>query len=362
MPLPNEYNLRITMGGLKKVNVVRRNIMRSLTRNIGVTNLEKDFKLKEKPEIKRILIIRPNKRLGNLLLITPLLQEVNEAFPNCKIDIFVRGGLAPILFENYSNVDRIIKLPGKPFKELIKYSLAWLSVKKKRYDMVINVVNSSSSGRLSTKFATAKFKHFGDVSDKIKEMYTDSNHMAKYPVYNFRYFLSKLGYEKNDKPVPPLNLRLSDKELEQGKQIVKDIVKNDKKTIAIFTFATGDKCYKPEWWNPFYERLQAEYANDYNIIEILPVENVSQIDFKAPTYYSKEIREIGGVMAACEVFIGADSGMMHLAASSLVPTIGLFSYTNPATYGPYNKGSESINTNNTTMDSWIESINKALKA
>jgi ADP-heptose:LPS heptosyltransferase len=65
----------------------------------------------------------------------------------------------------------------------------------------------------------------------------------------------------------------------------------------------------------FYDRLKAEYPN-YNIIEVLPVENVSQIGFKAPTFYSKDVREIGALMANTEVFIGGDSGIMHLASAS----------------------------------------------
>jgi hypothetical protein len=42
----------------------------------------------------------------------------------------------------------------------------------------------------------------------------------------------------------------------------------------------------------FFAALLQEFP-DYNIIEILPVENVSQIEFKSPTFYSKDIREIG---------------------------------------------------------------------
>ncbi len=337
--------------------------MRKLTRNIGTTKINPGVLKKGKFEVKRILISRPNGRLGNLLLITPMLQEIEETFPGCKIDLFIKGNLAPILFKNYPNVDRIIKLPGKPFKELFKYSLVWASLKKSRYDIVINVVNSSSSGRLSTKFAGSKLKHFGDVSEEIKLTYKDWEHMAKYSVYNFREFLDKLGIKENnpDKPVPPLNLRLDTDELETGKKKLEEIVQNNRKTIAIFTYATGAKCYAPEWWNPFYERLKAEYEPEYNIIEILPVENVSQIGFKAPTYYSRDIREIGGVMANCAVFIGADSGMMHLASASHVPTAGLFSCTKIESYEPYNEGSIAIDTNKNDIDSMIAIINGMLK-
>src|SRR3970282_2449617 len=112
--------------------------------------------------IKRILICRPNPRLGNQLLISPLVQEVIAPFPECEIDFFVNGGLAQIFLKNYKNVKRIIQLPRKPFKELIKYSQGWLAMKKHNYDIVINVVEGSSSGRLSAQFANSKYKFFGD--------------------------------------------------------------------------------------------------------------------------------------------------------------------------------------------------------
>ena len=96
--------------------------------------------------------------------------------------------------------------------------------------------------------------------------------------------------------------------------------------------------------------------DNYNILEILPVENVSQIDFAARSYYSKDIREIASVMSNSKVFIGADSGMMHLAHASNVTTIGLFSVTNPKFYGVYGGNNISIDTNYKDTDYIINTI------
>lgn len=347
------------MSILKKINVFRRFVTRNITKNIGSTNSDQNFDLADKPEIKRILICRPNHRLGNLLLITPLFQEITNTFPNCKIDLFVKGGLAPILFKNYENVDLIIQLPKKHFKQLIDYIHGWLSIKKHHYDIVINVDKNSSSGRLSAQMANAKYKFFGDMDEDIQLKHDDYQHMAKHPVYNFRNFLTKLGYEKNESPIPPLNLKLSSSEISEGQKTLKELVKNEKKTICIFTNATGDKCYSETWWEEFYERLKTEYQN-YNIIEVLPVENISKIAFKAPTFYSKDVREIGALVANTEVFIGADSGIMHLASAALTPTVGLFSRDNEKKYQPYDNNSVSINTNYSSIDEWINVINKIL--
>jgi ADP-heptose:LPS heptosyltransferase len=347
------------MSILKKVNKVRRIITHGLTKNIGSSQNNQIIDLTQKIEIKRILISRPNHRLGNLLLITPLVQDVVAAFPTCKIDLFVKGGLAPIVFKNYPNINYIIELPKKPFKNLIAYFKVWVKIKQQKYDIVINVDKNSSSGRLSAQFADAKYKFFGEDDEAMKLEHIDYVHIAKYPVYEFRHFLTKLGFAKNDNPIPPLDLKLSSSEIKEGHKIIQELVKNDKKTICIFTYATSDKCYSESWWEEFYERLLTEYQ-DYNIIEILPVENISQISFKALTFYSKDIREIGSVIANTEIFIGADSGIMHLASSVLTPTVGLFSRANLKTYEPYNNNSVAINTNTGDKEDWIKIINKAL--
>ncbi len=93
--------------------------MPKLTENIGKSHRLK--KRSEKMKVKKVLICRPNQRLGNLLLLTPLLQEIVESFPSCEIDIVVKGKLAGEVFKEYKNVSNIIVLPRKPFKELLKY-------------------------------------------------------------------------------------------------------------------------------------------------------------------------------------------------------------------------------------------------
>ncbi|PZR10566.1 MAG: ADP-heptose--LPS heptosyltransferase [Flavobacterium psychrophilum] len=344
---------------LKRINKVRKSIMIGLTKNIGVSRI--NTKKNTHASLKRILINRPNHRLGNLLLVTPLVQEIKATFPDCKVDLFVKGGLAPILFENYDNVDRIIKLPKKPFKELVKYLKVWVKIKKHRYDMVINLDKDSSSGRLSTQFARATNKIFGENIEELENLYKDYRHMGKRPVYLFRHFIRLLGYKSSDLSVPPLDIKLSNEELFDGKKRLEELVSQDKKTISIFTYATGSKCYEECWWDAYYGKLLEAFP-DYNIVEILPVENISKIGFKAPSFYSKDVREIAAVIANTAVFIGADSGIMHLAASSQAPVVGLFSVTNPEKYEPYGNGSIAVDTNKVDLDENILLVKKILES
>lgn len=156
-----------------------------------------------------------------------------------------------------------------------------------------------------------------------------------------------------------MDLKLTQAEISIGKKQLKKIIDVNKKTISLFTFATGAKCYSEVWWSEFYNKLKSKFSS-YNIIEVLPIENVSQINFEAPTFYSKDIREIGALIANTELFIGADSGIMHLASSSLTPTIGLFAITDENKYRPYGNNSIAVNTNNTSIDDCIKHISDTL--
>lgn len=344
---------------LKYINFVRGNLMRLITKDIGNAKINHNYHSIQKGDIKRILICRPNHKLGNQLLITPLIQDVTRIFPNCSIDLFLKGNLGPILFKNHENIDIIIQLPKNHFEHISQYIQGWFHIRNHQYDMVINATSNSSSGRLSTKLAHSKYKFYGEEGDDFKLKYTDYQHIAKYPIYGFRNYLSRMGIICSENEIPSLDIKLSAAELSEGKKTLQNLVEHEGKTICLFTNATGSKCYSEMWWLDFYERLKSEYTN-VNIIEVLPAENISKISFKEPSFYSKDIREIGALISNTDIFIGADSGIMHLACAVNTPTIGLFSVTSSDNYGPYGNKNLSIDTNVSTIDEIIFEIDKII--
>lgn len=342
----------------KKLNAVRRKFMHSITKNIGKSSSSPTNA--QNATIKKILISRPNHRLGNLLLLTPIVQEVSNSFPNTRIDLFVKGGISPTIFKNYENVDQIIQLPKKPFKNLFKYVNGWFTLRWKKYDLVINSTHGSSSGKLSTRLSNAKYKFYSEWDEELNLKHADYQHSAKNVIYNLRKFLTQLGFEDNISKIPYLSIKLDKDELEAGKRKLAQIINNDKKTICLFTNATGDKCYSEDWWNSFYTHLQSEFP-EYNFVELLPVENISKLNFKIPTFYSTDIREMAAFIANTVIFIAADNGVMHLASASGTPTLGLFSVTNDNMYKPYNDKSFSVDTNQVNEKEISDLIKKTIQ-
>ena len=130
---------------IKKLNPLKNKIFKVLTgsfRNSKRINLLES--LPRDSEIK-VLITRPNHRLGNQLLITPLIQEINKQFPNCKIHLIVNGNLSYILLSNYQCVETIFNLPKKPFNNIIDYLKKSISLISNQYNLTNILLEFESS-------------------------------------------------------------------------------------------------------------------------------------------------------------------------------------------------------------------------
>ena len=338
---------------IKKLNPLKNKIFKVLTgsfRNSKRINLLES--LPRDSEIK-VLITRPNHRLGNQLLITPLIQEINKQFPNCKIHLIVNGNLSYILLSNYHCVETIFNLPKKPFNNILDYLKKSISLISNQYDIAIVGCEDSNSSKIFVKLSRAKFKIYNSGTTKLNR----PEHIAKIPIYNLRKFLDPSDYLTDR--YPKLSIKLSRQEIEKGNQRIKALFNSNKKTICIFTFATGNKCLSKKWWLKFYKELKTEFTN-FNVLEILPNENVSQINYESVHFYSNNLREIASVIENSVVFIGADSGIMHLSSSTNTTTFGLFNVTDPKTYGPYGGNNIPLDTNSVKINEILERIKEAI--
>ncbi len=317
----------------------------------------KPLKVSEKPIINKILISRPNHRLGNQLLITPLIQEIKHQFPDAKIYLFTKGTLSLEIFKHDPSIVKHFNLPKKHFKDFYQYLRVWTELIFTKFDLCVNCDSSSSSGRIATMLPYSKYKlnHVFnyDVWDFNKELL---QHIAIKPIIDFRiYFNLNLAAE-----IPKLTLQLTPNEMETGELIVTNLKQNkDLKTICIFTKATKNKCYDENWWASFITALDP-LKNEYEIIELLPIENISKVNFKYPTIYSTNIREMASIIENVDCFISGDCGVMHLASTTNTTTVGLFKFKNISKYKPYGNDNFAINTSEMSLADIGKKINNLL--
>lgn len=288
--------------------------------------------------IHRILVVRPNHRLGNTLLVTPLLSELEARYPGAEVDIVAAGGAAGTVFGSFATVRRIYLLPSRALRHPLQTLRQLREIGATRYDLVIDAGIGSNSGRLLSAITQARYRlSYGrGHADAAWRDYRPAAHMAARPVHLLR---TALGVA-TDEAVPPMDLRLNELERERGRQRLHGVLggHGNGPVLAIFANATGAKHLGTAWWLRFIEVL-LHHLPGTRIVEVLPDHAQSQLGEGYPCFYSRDLRKLASTIAAADAFISADCGVMHLGAASGVTTVGLFSVTPGNKYGPRDHGS-----------------------
>ena len=300
--------------------------------------------------IHRVLICRPNHRLGNALLISPLLAEVEALYPGAEIDIIGAGHAARSLFGNRFLVRQIYSLPPKIARHLW-FSVALLrQLRGNTYDLAIDACDGSQSGRLLLAMVRARYKlGLPDAQQNPGSAWhalSGPEHFAQRGV-----FLLRTAYAGTlEGAYPPLTLRLADDEREQARRALAAILgepavssASPRPVLGLFTNATGAKRYDTSWWQQFVARLRV-LQPELRIVDLVADHGQSQLGDGFASYYTRDLRRLAAMIANMDAFISADCGVMHLAVASGTPTLGLFSVTSAAKYGPYGPANSAIDT------------------
>lgn len=291
--------------------------------------------------IFRILVCRVTHSLGNTLLITPLVRELQDTYPGAEIDIVARNTAAVDIFGAFAGVRTIYCLPAHAFRHPGRYIATLRRLRRVPYDMVVDPCPRSRTGRSLLRLARGRIKvgfaHDRRAATATHEVAVPSapRHVGQLPVFLLR---SLLGKPESD-TWPFLDIALSADERRQGARALGQLIgpagaKTRRGVIGIFANATGYKLLPAPWWHEFLDTLEERYG-DYTFVEIVPMTGQSLLGSRYPAVYRSSIRGLAGVLSALSVFVSADCGVMHLASASGVPTIGIFSITDPQDWGPY---------------------------
>ena len=287
-----------------------------------------------KERIHRILVVRINYRIGNMLFTTPMIQQLQCAFPDAKIDIIVGASFTKVLFRGFKNIENIYDFSRDLLKQPLKMFSYIKELRKNRYDVVININGASTSDRLATWLAKATFK----VSFCSEQNYTPANicvkredmeimHEALIPLELMKAFDIEPDYNLK------MNIALSEKELRAGKEELQKLVGERKgRVVAIFRNARHDKLIEDDWWREFVSKLRA-YDDTITFIDILSPDIPHKLDESMLEYSQKDLRKLAAFMANLDAFVCGDTGPMHLASASGVATVALFKITLPLLYG-----------------------------
>src|SRR5262245_51036497 len=92
---------------------------------------------------RRVLLIRTNFRMGNLLLVTPALTGVRRALPQARIDVLCAHRYADLLAHN-DDVDRVLTLERRIIRQPRELTRLIATLRRERYDLVVDAARGGS--------------------------------------------------------------------------------------------------------------------------------------------------------------------------------------------------------------------------
>ncbi|HYW04566.1 MAG TPA: glycosyltransferase family 9 protein [Gammaproteobacteria bacterium] len=298
--------------------------------------------------IHHILVVRTSHSLGNTLLLTPLLQELEAVYPGAEIDVVSRSPVVREVYGHYPCVRRILTVPSGRIRHLPVHLERLRQLRATEYDLAIDSDPQSQSARLVLGVARARYK-LGYVSEKKSAGLTHGmpvpdhvRHKGMLPVHLLRMATGAI----TEGGFPPPDIRLDATEREWGRQRLEALVAADNSAgrsgaVGVFANATGHKALPREWWDAFMTSLEP-LRRRHHVVEILPASGRSMLGDRFPAYYSTDIRRLGAVLGALTQFICLDCGVMHLGCAAGAPVRAIFTTTPAEDWGPYGPGGLAI--------------------
>jgi len=268
-------------------------------------------------------------RIGDAVLSTSILNYLKNRFPHCSLYI-ATGKTAALLFKNFKNVKKIFILEKKFFK--IHWLELWSRTFFNKWDIVIDL-----RGSIISYFLFNKKKYvYKSINKNIHRL----DELA-------------ILMERKHLPLPLIPVLKKDM-----KKISKDFLKL-KNSIAIGASANWPAKI---WPSKNFVKLihmflkEKQFGKKKSIVffgSSKDLKNIKKITkhlkkFKVKNFCGKlNLIEVAAHLKKCKIFIGNDSGLMHIASASGIPTLGLFGPSLESRYAPKGNNAYYIRTKKT---------------
>ena len=289
----------------------------------------------------RILVVKLD-HIGDVLLATPVFSNLKQAYPNTELHALC-GKWSSVILENHPDIDKVIEYNSPVFcrsesptslKQVRKLSK---QLRHQKYDLLIELrgdwriiwfsVLKGSSRRLcraSLQIASKLgIKRFSSIHEASRNLDILRHVGIQTPIHN-----------------PTFSISTENKQWTTTFLAEQDI----KHDVPIVTIHPGSPVDTKRWMPERFAEL-ADWLIDHNQAQILFVGVPDEIPIISQIQASMEqesiniagmttIPQLASILEKSSMFIGNDSGPMHLAAAVGTPTIGIYGPGDPKRFGP----------------------------
>ncbi len=281
----------------------------------------------------KVLVVRLDDRVGNLVLLTPLIATLRARLPNAQIDL-VASPRGLLLLEGHPTLQRIIPFIKKSLLGPMGPLRSVLTVRRERYDLAIDAGNPTQHSTLHGLLVRLSgARHTIGVSRPSRAQLVSS------PVT----IPAELEHE--------IDLRLALLSPIAGEALARSVSIRplpDAPRIRQFCEAhpgpralinIGARLPEKQLGLDAYQQIveQVQQAGFTPILSFGPTEEdmaraieTSSSGILAPP---TALLELASLMAASELVVTCDTGPMHIAVAVGTPTCGIFVTTPPERFG-----------------------------
>lgn len=293
--------------------------------------------------VKKVLVIRQDNRLGNLVMLTPMLSAVRIAFPKADVHVLT-SDVFPEVFVPNADVAKVIAAPKRAFiGNPLRFLSFFRALRREQYDLAFDCshmhefsLSSGAATRMVAARASIGYRR-GDADLYLQHLvepvpagtHEMDIHVALVRAVAPAYaLLPKIGTLR-----PTWQIAADEKTRASARWSEWGVAEGT--ATGIFLGGRGTKRWAPE---KFAELARREIARGKPVVffggpgEKDALESLRSLA-GARVADPLPLREFAATMRGCAIVVTSDTGPMHLAVAVGVPTVQIFSASEPERYG-----------------------------
>ena len=318
---------------------------------------------------KRILVIKLD-HVGDVLLATPVFDNLRQAYPNAELHALA-GKWSRVVLENQPAVDEVIEYnspffcrPGEQPTRLLEAVQLCRRLRRQKYELVVELrgdwrivcfallrVAPTQIGRAALQVANKLgFSRFSGTHETTRNLDVLNRAGIPTPVQTPTFpitaenkkwaadFLAARGVHtarRGTGPRPTKELQINAARRGTGPRSMKEPL------VAIHPGSpVALKRWRPERYAKLADWLVAQKRAKIIFVGVdaeMPIIAEIQALMREKSFNiagKTSLTQLASILHVCQLFIGNDSGPMHLAAAVGIPTIGLYGPGDPGRFGP----------------------------
>ncbi len=285
--------------------------------------------------MRHVLIVKL-RYIGDVLLATPTVRAIKAAWPDTRITMLVNAGTEEVL-QHHPDIDRVLSLRKDSW---VGQCQLVAELRRDPVDCVIDLTDADRSAWLSWLSGARQRIGFNDEQRWRGRLY--SHVVRSSSTHRIERDLDALSALHIMAAERTPRIFLTEEEDEQASQIL-DLIGISAGSQFI-VLQPGARYWFKAWPADRFAELADRLTERYGCRVLLggsaqdrsEAEGIASQAVSKPEVLAGQVplRVFGALLKRAALFVGNDSGAMHLAAAVGTPVIGLFGPSNPQEWGP----------------------------